>query len=102
MFTFSTAFGLAAAAGVLVAPFTLAGGGLGTTLTLYGFAGAVLGGLYSTPGVIVGSLIIGVVQNLSGGWLPNGYQDPIIYALLLVVLLVAPTGLFGLRRERLA
>jgi branched-chain amino acid transport system permease protein len=102
MFTFSTAFGLAAAAGVLVAPFTLAGGGLGTTLTLYGFAGAVLGGLYSTPGVIVGSLIIGVVQNLSGGWLPNGYQDPIIYGLLLVVLLVAPTGLFGLRRERLA
>jgi branched-chain amino acid transport system permease protein len=102
-FAFTVAFALAAVAGVLVAPFTLAGGGgLGTTLTLYGFAGAVLGGLMSTPGVIVGSLIIGVAENLAGGWLPNGYQDPIIYGLLLAVLLVAPTGLFGVRRERVA
>jgi branched-chain amino acid transport system permease protein len=102
-FAFTAAFALAAVAGVLVAPFTLAGGGdLGTSLTLYGFAGAIIGGLTSTPGVIVGSLIVGVAENLAGGWLPNGYQDPIMYGLLLVVLLVTPTGLFGVRRERLA
>jgi branched-chain amino acid transport system permease protein len=100
--TFALAFGLAAMAGVLVAPLTLAGGGLGTTLTLDGFAGAILGGLTSTPGVIVGSLLLGVVQNLVGGWLPNGYENPLVYGLIVVVLLVLPSGIFGLKRERLA
>ena len=53
--SFALAFGLAAIAGVLVAPITLAGGGgLGTALTLKGFTGAVLGGLDSTRGVVVG------------------------------------------------
>jgi branched-subunit amino acid ABC-type transport system permease component len=100
--TFVLGFSLAAVAGVLVAPLTLAGGGLGTTLTLDGFAGAVIGGLASTPGVVYGSLLLGIIQNLSGGWLPNGYEDVIVYALLILSLLVMPTGITGIRRERLA
>ncbi|HET6154123.1 MAG TPA: branched-chain amino acid ABC transporter permease [Marmoricola sp.] len=101
--SFALAFGLAAMAGVLVAPITLAGGGgLGTALTLKGFTGAVLGGLGSTRGVIVGSLLLGVLESQLASFLPDGNVDPVVFGILIVVLLVAPNGLFGLRRQRLA
>lgn len=100
--TFSLSFGLAVVAGILVAPITLAGGGLGTTLTLDGFAGAVIGGLNSTVGAVVGSIALGVVQSVVGGWLPNGYEDVVVYGLLLLSLVVMPTGIFGIRGGRLA
>lgn len=101
--SFALAFGLAAIAGVLVAPITLAGGGaLGTALTLKGFTGAVLGGLMSTRGVVVGALLLGVVESQLASFLPNSNVDPVVFAILIVVLLVVPNGLFGLRRQRLA
>lgn len=101
--SFALAFGLAAAAGVLVAPITLAGGGgLGTALTLKGFTGAVLGGLLSTRGVILGSLLLGVVEGQLASVLPNSNVDPVVFGALIVILLVMPNGLFGLRRQRVA
>ncbi len=101
--SFALAFGLAAAAGVLVAPITLAGGGgLGTALTLKGFTGAVLGGLLSTRGVIYGSLLLGVVESQLASLLPNSNVDPVVFGALIVILLVMPNGLFGLRRQRVA
>lgn len=99
---FALAFALATVAGVLVAPITLAGGAAGTSLTLKGFTGAVLGGLETAWGVIVGSLLLGVAESLIGGWLPNGDVDPVVFSSLIVVLLLMPNGLFGLRRQRLA
>ena len=99
---FALAFGLATVAGVLVAPITLAGGGsLGIALTLKGFTGAVLGGLSSTKGVLAGALLLGVVESQVAAFLPNGYVDPVVFGLLLVVLLVLPSGISGLR-SRLA
>lgn len=99
---FGMAFGLAALAGVLIAPITLAGGALGTPLTLKGFTGAVLGGLDSTTGVIVGSLIVGVLESEIARVVPNGDVEPVIFGALIVVLLLMPNGLFGLRRQRVA
>ncbi|GAB3136831.1 branched-chain amino acid ABC transporter permease [Micromonospora sonneratiae] len=99
---FALAFGLAALGGVLVAPITLAGGTVGALLVLKGFTGAVLGGIDSLPGVIVGSLLLGVVENLLGGMLPSGYKEPLVLTLLLVALLVVPSGIFGRRGARLA
>ncbi|GAA1846450.1 branched-chain amino acid ABC transporter permease [Actinomadura bangladeshensis] len=99
---FALAFGLAALAGVLVAPITLAGGTLGTALTLKGFTGAVLGGLASTRGVIVGAVLLGVIESELAAVIPNSYVDPIVLIALIIVLLVMPNGLFGLRRQRLA
>lgn len=99
---FSLAFGFAAVAGVLIAPLTLAGGALGTPLTLKGFTGAILGGLESPYGVVVGALALGVFENVVADALPNGYRDPVVFGALLAVLLVMPTGLFGLRRDRVA
>lgn len=101
--SFAIATALAALAGILIAPITLAGGGIGGTLTIKGFTGAVLGGIDNTIGVVGGSLILGVTETMLQGELSNnGYVDPIVFGLLLVVLLVAPTGLFGARRGRLA
>jgi branched-chain amino acid transport system permease protein len=98
--SFALAFALATVAGVLVAPITLAGGGtLGVSLTLKGFTGAILGGLESTKGVLVGALLLGVVESQIAAFLPSGYVDPIVFGILIVVLLVLPNGIFGLRRR---
>jgi branched-chain amino acid transport system permease protein len=95
------AFALAALAGVLIAPVTLAGGTVGPSLTLKAFTAAILGGLSSTYGVVVGGLLLGVFEIVVGAQVPFAYRDPIIFTLLIAVLLVRPEGLFG-RRERLA
>jgi len=101
--SFALAFGFAAIAGVLIAPITLAGGGgLGTALTLKGFTGAVLGGLASTRGVVVGALLLGVIESELAAFLPNSNVDPVVFGGLILVLLILPNGIFGLRRQRLA
>jgi branched-chain amino acid transport system permease protein len=98
--TFALAFGLAAVGGMLVAPVTLAGGAIGATLTLKGFTGAVLGGLDNPVGVVVGSLILGLIENLIGGYGPNGIANPLDFAVLLLALLVVPRGIFAGARLR--
>jgi branched-chain amino acid transport system permease protein len=99
---FALAFGLSALAGVLIAPITLAGGALGTALTLKGFTGAVLGGLGSTRGVLAGAVLLGVIESELALVLANNIVEPIVLIALIVILLVMPNGLFGLRRQRLA
>jgi branched-chain amino acid transport system permease protein len=95
---FSLAFALAGLAGVLVAPLTLAGGTIGPSLTLRAFTAAVLGGLDSTWGVVVGALLLGLFEDLVGSQVPYAYLDPLVYSVLIVVLLVFPGGIFGVRR----
>ena len=65
---------------------------------LYAFAGAVLGGLDSPLGAVVGSLLLGVLINLIGtyvDWIGTDLRLPVALAVILGVLLVKPTGLFG-------
>lgn len=85
---------VATAAGVLLAPITFIHANLGF-LGLKAFPAAVLGGFTSIPGAIVGGIIIGVVENLSGFYLPEGFKDVSAYIVLLAVLLLRPQGLFG-------
>jgi branched-chain amino acid transport system permease protein len=99
MLAFSLAFGLACLAGVLVAPLTLAGGTLGPSLTVRAFTGAILGGLESTHGVVVGALLLGLFEDLVGSQVPYAFLDPLVFSILIVVLLLFPSGLFGIRRR---
>ena len=72
-------------------------------ILLYAFAAAVLGGLESPAGAVVGGLAIGVFLNLSGqyiGFATSEVRLPIAFAVLLVVLLFKPTGLFGRKQVR--
>ena len=66
-----------------------------TTAAAHSFTAAVVGGFGSLPGAIVGGLIIGVVESLSGFYLPDGVKDTAAYIVVLVMLMVRPNGLFG-------
>jgi branched-chain amino acid transport system permease protein len=85
----------AAFAGVLVAPVTLTGASMGAVLGLKAFAVAIIGGLSSGFGVFVGGLILGIAETLTGFYISTGYKDVPGLVLLLLVLSVKPSGLFG-------
>jgi branched-chain amino acid transport system permease protein len=91
-------WGLAAAvatlAGLLLAPITFVHANMGF-IGLKAFPAAVVGGFGSLPGAIVGGLVIGVVESLSGFYLPEGFKDIAAYVVVLVMLVVRPNGLFG-------
>jgi branched-chain amino acid transport system permease protein len=86
-------------AGVLLAPITFIHANLGF-LGLKAFPAAVLGGFGSIPGALVGGIIIGVVETLSGFYLPEGFKDIAAYVVLLVVLMVKPQGIFGIQARK--
>jgi branched-chain amino acid transport system permease protein len=85
----------AAFAGVLVAPVTLTGATMGAVLGLKAFAVAIIGGLSSGLGVVVGGLILGITETLTGYYISTGYKDVPGLVLLLIVLSLKPAGLFG-------
>ncbi len=85
---------VAAIAGLLLAPITFVHANMGF-IGLKAFPAAVVGGFGSLPGAIVGGLIIGVVESLSGFYLPEGFKDIAAYIVVLVMLVVMPNGLFG-------
>ena len=86
--------GVAAFAGILLAPATFVHSNMGY-IGLKAFPAAVVGGFGSVPGSIVGGLIIGVVEALAGFYLAEGFKDVAAYVVVLVVLLVWPSGIFG-------
>jgi branched-chain amino acid transport system permease protein len=85
---------VAAVAGLLLAPITFVHANMGF-IGLKAFPAAVVGGFGSLPGAIVGGLVIGVVESLSGFYLPQGFKDTAAYIVVLVMLMVKPNGLFG-------
>lgn len=82
-------------AGVLVAPLTLTGATMGIALGLKAFAVAIIGGLSSGMGIIVGGLILGIAETATGFYISTGYKDVPGLILLLLVLAIKPAGLFG-------
>ena len=86
--------GVAALAGLLLAPITFVHVNMGF-IGLKAFPAAVVGGFGSLPGAIVGGLVIGVTEALAGFYLPEGFKDVAPYVVVLAMLVVKPTGLFG-------
>jgi branched-chain amino acid transport system permease protein len=86
--------GVAAFAGILLAPVTFIHSNMGF-IGLKAFPAAVVGGFGSVPGSIVGGLIIGVVEAAAGYYLPEGFKDVAAYVVVLAVLMVRPSGIFG-------
>ena len=99
-FSYALSSMTAAFAGVLVAPVTLTGATMGAVLGLKAFAVAIIGGLSSGLGVIVGGLILGITETLTGYYISTGYKDVPGLVLLLLVLMLKPSGLFGKRTIR--
>jgi len=92
-------FGLSAAlgglAGILTAPITLTKYDVGIMLGLKGFAAAILGGLGSGPGAIVGGIALGLAEALAAGYISSAYKDAVAFIIILAVLFVRPSGLLG-------
>lgn len=86
---------LGAIAGVLIAPTTNISTGMMADVHLKSFIAAVLGGFGSFIGPVVGGFIIGVFDNLVGYYISLKWKTVIVYGLLIVILIVKPTGLFG-------
>jgi len=95
-------WGMAAAigaiAGILIAPVVFLEPNMMGGVLLYGFAAAVLGGLSSPFGAVLGGFLVGIFENLVGTYVPgvgNELKLPIALALIVTVLVVKPTGLMG-------
>ena len=86
---------LAAVGGVLVAPITLLHPGLGASFLIKGFAAMTLGGFGSLGGAVVGGLILGVAEQLVGGYVSTKLIDITAYLVIILVLALRPNGLFG-------
>ena len=93
-FIWAISAAVAALAGMLLAPITFVHVNMGF-IGLKAFPAAVVGGFGSLPGAIVGGLVIGVVESLAGMYLPEGFKDVAAYVVVLAMLMVKPTGLFG-------
>ena len=91
---------LAAFAGVLVAPIIYVAPEMMDEVLIKGYVAAVFGGLYSIPGAIVGALLIGVAENLAGGYLGAHYKVSTAFVMIVVLLALRPQGLFAIQRRR--
>ena len=89
---------LGAVSGMMIAPTALLDPNMMQAILIYAFAAAVLGGLQSPGGAVVGGLLLGVMLNLLGtyvSFVTSELRLPVALAVLLVVLLLRPAGLFG-------
>ncbi len=94
-FSFAVSAAIGAVAGILVTPITLTSYDVGTLLALKGFAAAMLGGIGSPLGAVVGGLLIGMIEALCAGYISSSYKDAAAFLIILVVLVAMPQGLFG-------
>lgn len=94
-YTFALACALAALSGALVGPTAMLYPTVGDWAVLKGFIVVVMGGLGSVTGALLGGLILGVAESLGGGYISLGFKEAIGYAIIIVVLLLRPNGLFN-------
>jgi branched-chain amino acid transport system permease protein len=97
--TWTIAAALGGIGGILLSPITFVHMNMGF-IGLKAFPAAVLGGFGSLPGAIVGGLIIGISESLSGYYLPDGWKDVAAWIILIGVLIVRPQGLFGIQEKK--
>ena len=92
---FALAAAIGAIAGILVTPITLTSYNVGTLLALKGFAAAMLGGIGSATGAVVGGILLGLLEALAAGYVSASYKDAVAFVVILTVLFAMPQGLFG-------
>jgi branched-chain amino acid transport system permease protein len=98
--SFIAAAAIGGIGGVTIAPITQATYDMGLTLGLAGFVAAVLGGLDSLPGALLGGFVLGIVQKVAGGLLSTGWEEGIGFLILVLVLVLRPQGLLGRAARR--
>ncbi|GAA4127317.1 branched-chain amino acid ABC transporter permease [Aminobacter aganoensis] len=98
--TFALGSGLAAAAGALLGPIFIVMPTMGNLAVVKAFAIVILGGLGNMKGAALGGFVLALVEELGAGYISSGYRDAMGFLLIILVLMVKPTGLFA-RTERI-
>ncbi len=98
LISFGIAAAVGAVAGIIITPLTLTSFDHGTILGFKGFSAAMLGGLGSLPGAVVGGLTLGVLEALGSGLISSAFKDAVAFIVLLAVLFLRPEGMLGRAR----
>ncbi len=94
--TFIIGSGLAAVAGIMVAMYYgLVNYSIGYIAGIKAFTAAVLGGIGSIPGAMFGGIFLGLVESIGASYISSEYKDAYAFAVLIVILLIKPSGIFG-------
>jgi branched-chain amino acid transport system permease protein len=99
VFTFALGAALAGAAGALYGILFNFNPTIGALPTIKAFAIIIIGGLGSIPGAVIGGLLYGIAENTAVYFLGGVWQDAVAFALLIIVLVIRPTGIFGEKGE---
>jgi branched-chain amino acid transport system permease protein len=97
--TFGIGCALGAAAGVLIGPINYVQVQMGIGVLIKAFAAAVVGGFGSLPGAVLGGLLVGVIESLGAGFVSGTYKDVYAFVLLVLVLMVKPSGILGVEAK---
>ena len=97
--TFVLNAALTAVAAVLIAPVYLVKYDIGVALGLKAFYAAIIGGFNQIRGALLGGLLVGLVETLSGAYISGPFRDAFALAILIAVLLLKPEGLWGVKEE---
>lgn len=95
MLSFALSAGAGAVAGIIITPIIQMDYGRGAILGLKGFGAAVAGGLGSSVGAVFAGLLLGIIEAMGGGYISSHYMDAMALVILILVLFVKPSGLFG-------
>ncbi len=97
--TFAIGSALAAAAGIMMGIYyATIYPTMGATIGIKAFVSAVFGGIGNIPGAMLGGLLLGLVEELGSAYISSGYRDAIAFGILIIVLLIKPSGLLGSAR----
>ncbi len=94
-YAFAIGGGLAAVAGALLGPIFVVSPSMGNLMVIKAFVVLILGGMGYVPGAVFAGILLGITESLTAGFVSTEYKDAIGYAIMLLVLLFRPEGLFG-------
>ncbi|MBR9704440.1 branched-chain amino acid ABC transporter permease [Candidatus Pacearchaeota archaeon] len=97
--TFIIGSAIAGIAGILVSLEQNLEPTMGTGLIIKGFTAAIIGGIGSVPGAILGAFLLGFAENFGIWYLPSGYKDAIAFVILFLFLLFRPNGILGKKKQ---
>ncbi len=95
LMAFAMAAALGAIGGIVLAPATRPMYDMGLRLGLKGFVAAIMGGMISSPGAVVGGVLLGVLENVGAGVTKAGFKDIFAFIILILILLFRPKGIIG-------